>query len=176
MLRYIKIFYTLVFGFIFIFINNGCGEGISPEPESQAGFSGKISFVGTWPDSIVRSHIVVFKDPLLAASDFNILNLKYVSLEIPYGISEFSFNSLDSAFIPDPGKLPAGEYSYVAVAMSKSTALSLNRVDWFVAGVYYASGDTTNPGRLVIPENTMVKDINIICDFNTPPPQPPGGQ
>ncbi len=153
----------------------GCDKGITPEPENVTGFSGKVTFTGTWPDSITRTHIVLFKDPLLSASDFSALNLRYVSLEIPYGISEYNFSSLDTAYIPAAGKLPAGEYSYLAVAMSKSTSLSLNRVDWFVAGLYFAVGDTTAPGKLIIPENTLVKGINILCDFDNPPPQPPGG-
>lgn len=165
----------LFFVFGVVLINLGCGEGITPEPESKAGFTGKITFIGTWPDSIARTHIVVFKDPLLSAGDFSALNLRYVSLEIPYGIPEFVFNSLDSAYVPQAGKLPAGEYSYIAVAMSKTSELSLNRIDWFVAGLYFANGDTTKPGVMVIPENTLIKDINIICDFNNPPPQPPGG-
>jgi hypothetical protein len=53
--------------------------------------------------------------------------------------------------------------------------LSLARKDWFVSGVYYASGDTTTPGVMVIPDSTFVKNININVDFNNPPPQPPGG-
>lgn len=151
-----------------------CDKGITPEPESIAGFSGKITFTGTWPDSITRTHIVLFKDPLLSASDFSALNLRYVSLEIPYGSTEYDYSTLDSAYVPQAGKLPAGEYSYLAVAMSKTADLSLNRIDWFVAGLYFAGGNTS-PGKLIIPENTLVRGINILCDFNNPPPQPPGG-
>ncbi|QQS37670.1 MAG: hypothetical protein IPM56_06880 [Ignavibacteriales bacterium] len=168
-----KIFFLAAI--VFALAQNGCGDGITPEPDSVAGFSGKVSFIGTWPDSITRTHIVMFKDPLLAASDFSAINLRYISLEIPYGITEYNFSSLDSAYVPAAGELLAGEYSYLAVAMSKSTSLSLNRIDWFVAGVYYANSDTTTPGLLVVPENTLVRNINIKCDFNNPPPQPPGG-
>jgi hypothetical protein len=166
----------LILFLIPILLSGGCGKGISPEPESAAGFGGKITFTGTWPDSIARTHIVLFKDPLLAAGDFNILNLKFVSREIPYESSEFNYSSLDSAIVPQQGSLSAGEYSYLAVAMSKTPELSLDRIDWFVAGIYFLNGDTTKPGLLRIPEKTFVKNINIICDFNNPPVQPPGGR
>jgi len=148
-----------------------CGEGIAPEPITQTGFSGTITFIGDWPAGVTRTHIVVFKDPLLTAGDFNAFNLKFVSIEIPYGSTVFNYNSADTSVI----KINEGEYSYIAVAQQKTASVSLNRKDWFVVGVYYAGGDTTKPGKLVIPQNTLVKGINIICDFNNPPIQPPGG-
>ena len=154
-----------------LILNLSCGEGIAPEPIVQTGFSGTVTFVGNWPEGITRTHIVVFKDPLLTAGDFNAFNLKFVSVEIPYGSQVFNFNSVDTAVV----KIGEGEFSYVAVAQQKTINVSLNRKDWFVVGVYYAGGDTTKSGKLVIPQNTLVKNINIICDFNNPPPQPPGG-
>jgi hypothetical protein len=150
----------------------GCNKGLSPiSAEQKAGFSGTITFIGNWPEGITRTHIVVFQHELKSSTDFNIINLKYVSLEIPYGVKSYSFNSTDSSYIP----IGAGVYEYVAVAQSKTPDLSLNRSDWFVAGVYYGNNDTTKPGILDIPENTLVRNVNIICNFNDPPPQPPGG-
>lgn len=163
--------YFLLVLIVFSIIYFSCGEGIAPEPISITGFSGTITFVGDWPAGITRTHIVVFKDPLLATGDFNALNLKFVSVEIPYGSSAFNYNSVDTAVVP----IGEGEFSYVAVAQQTTTNVSLNRKDWFVVGVYYAGGDTTKPGKLIIPQNTLVKGINIICDFNNPPIQPPGG-
>ncbi len=152
-----------------------CNKGISPasvESEMQkAGFSGTITFSGAWPDSVQRTHLVVFKSPLLSTGDFNILNLTYLSLSIPTGTKTFSYNSTDSSYVP----IGPGEYSYIAVAQSKTLQVSFNRKDWYVIGVYYANGDTTQPGKLIIPENTVINNINIKCDFNHLPPQPPGG-
>ncbi|NWF89503.1 MAG: hypothetical protein HXY50_08575 [Ignavibacteriaceae bacterium] len=153
---------------VFLF---SCGEGIAPEPIKQTGFSGSVTFVGDWPLGVTRTHIVVFKDPLLTAGDFNAFNLKFVSVEIPYGSTVFNYNSADTAVVP----IGEGEFSYVAVAQQKTLNVSLNRKDWFVVGVYYAGGDTTKPGKLTIPQNTLVRGININCDFNNPPIQPPGG-
>jgi hypothetical protein len=163
--------YFLLILFSFAVLNLSCGEGIAPEPIVQTGFSGTVTFIGGWPTGVTRTHIVVFKDPLLTAGDFNAFNLKFVSAEIPFGSSGFNYNSVDTAVV----KIGEGEFSYVAVAQQKTPNVSLNRKDWFVVGLYYAGGDTTKPGKLIIPQNTLVRGINIKCDFNNPPPQPPGG-
>jgi hypothetical protein len=158
-------------------ILTACDHGIAPLPinPEPAGFTGRITFIGSWPDSVKRTHIVVFKDPLLEAGDFNIFNLKFVSWEIPFGTNVYYYSSRDSSVIPGTGTFESGEYAYLAVAQQFTEDLSLNRRDWFVAGVYYNLGDESQPGKLVIPDDTYIWNININCDFNNPPPQPPGG-
>ncbi len=159
---------------VLLFVS-GCDKGIAPpaaeEQQQQAGFEGTITFKGAWPEGVTRTHLVVFENSLLSPQDFNILNLKFISKAIPYGVEEFNYSSLDSAVIP----ISSGKFSYVAVAQSKSENLSLNRSDWYVIGVYYTGGDSAKPAILTIPDKTLIKDINITCDFNNPPPQPPGG-
>lgn len=154
----------------------GCDKGIVPasaeEEQLNTGFSGIITFSGAWPDSVKNTILVVFIDPLNSPASFSVFNVGYISHPIPYGVTEFHFSTIiDSGFVP----IQAGSYSYIAVAQSKKAVLSLNRSDWDVVGIYYTDGDTTQPGKLEIPKNTMVNNINIICDFNHPPPQPPGG-
>jgi hypothetical protein len=162
---------------IVIFISCDQDHGIAPKPfiVEKTGFGGTVTFQGTWPDSIQRTHIVVFKDPLLSSADFNIFNLKYVSWEIPYGTQIHHYTSIDSSVLPGDSTFAPGEYAYVAVAQQKTIDLSLFRKDWIVAGVYYELGDTLRPGTMVIQESTYTSNINIICDFDNPPPQPPGG-
>ena len=152
-----------------------CDHGIEPAPFESSGFSGRATFVSDWPDSIKRAFIVVFENPLLSDSDFTIFNLKFLSKEIPLGVQSHAFSSLDSAYIPaTPGYFSPGSYSFVAVVQQSTEDLSLARKDWFVSGVYYANGDTTKPGIMVIPDSTFVENINITVDFKNPPPQPPG--
>lgn len=171
---------------LFLFINvlvfglatNSCDHGIAPLPEQAevSGFKGTIYFVSPWPDSIKRTYLVVFKNPLLQPSDFVITNLKYLSNEIPFGVQLYRFSSFDSAIIPvSPGPFEPGEYAYVAVAHQTTDELSLARKDWFVSGIYYSNNDTTKPGVLVIQENKITRNVNIRVDFNKLPPQPPGG-
>jgi len=173
--KYCKYFSALLF---LITIVVACDHGIEPKPvlKSPPGFSGTIRFISQWPDSIKRSFIVVFKNPLLTPADFTIENLKYLSKEIPLGVQSHEFSSLDSAYIPaTPGPFPPGSYAYVAVVQQSTDLLSFDRRDWFVSGVYYSYGDTTKPGIIIIPDSTFIKNINITVDFSNPPPQPPGG-
>lgn len=163
-----------------VFFHIACENGIEPKPETDSeqvsGFKGTVTFVGEWPDSIQRTHIVIFKSPLLQPTDFVLTNLRFISNEIPFGTIAYNFSSLDSAVIPpEPGPFEPGEYAYVAVAHQATENLSLSRRDWFVSGVYYADNDSTIPGVMVIPTDRMIENINITCDFNNPPPQPPGG-
>lgn len=173
--KYCKYLSALLF---LISIVVACDHGIEPKPllKSPPSFSGTIRFISEWPDSVKRSFIVVFKNPLQSDSDFTILNLKFLSKEIPLGVQTHEFSSLDSAYIPaTPGPFQPGSYAYVAVVQQSTEILSLARKDWFVSGIYYSNGDTTKPGTMIIPDSTLANNINITVDFNNPPPQPPGG-
>ena len=174
-IEYLAIFFAC----LFIFLTSCESEhGIEPKPipEQQFGFGGNIVFYGAWPDSIKRIILVVFKDPLLTPSDFVITNIGFLSYELPLGVQTHHYSSLDSAIILlTPDDSPQSTYSYVAIAQQSTDLLSLSRKDWFVTGVYYANGDTTTPGKLSIPKDSYVDNINIYCDFDNPPPQPPGG-
>ncbi len=158
--------------FITILFSEGCDKGIEPRPADEIpGFSGRITFIGAWPDSITRTHIVVFDSLLEDPNDFSLYNLKFISDIIPYWVSYYDFDSRNNPYVP----IQAGEYAYVAVVQQKTPQLSLLRKDWIVVGIYYAYGDITHPGGLIIPDKTFIRNINIWCDFNNPPPQPPGG-
>lgn len=155
------------------FVAVSCNHGIEPAPEInvEPGFSGTVYFNGTWPDDILQTRIVLFKEPLLSAEDFNTLNLRYISEIIPKDTKEYNYTTLseDAAL----ANIESGEYAYLAVAQSKAL-FSLSRQDWFVVGIYTIPPDTVNPAKLIIPENRFLKNINIKCDFDNPPIQPPG--
>jgi len=174
----IKILSIIIACFFMILVSCDSEHGIAPKPivETEFGFGGNIVFFGEWPDSITRMRLVVFKDPLIDPDDFIITNFRFISAELMLGVQTVPYSSLDSAFIPlIPDDTPPSQYHYVAVAQQSTEVETLERKDWFVTGVYYANGDTTMPGILTIPEDTFVDDINIYCDFDNPPPQPPGG-
>ena len=103
---------------------------------------------------------------------FNAFNLGFVSDSIPYGISSIFYSSLKNPLL----EILPGVYSYVAVAQSSTPTISLTRKDWKVVGIYYSNGNNSNPGKLIISKNEFVPNINITCDFDNPPPQPPGGE
>lgn len=173
---YVKKLFQYLIYFILLIFALGCNHGITPvsaEEEYQtAGFGGTITFKGSWPQDVKWTLLVVFKQPLTSSSAFNIFNVGYISHPLPSNITTYAFSTAqDSGFIP----ITSGSYSYVAVAQSTKDTLSINRSDWTVVGVYYANSDTTQPGKLTIPPNTFRSGVDIICDFNKPPNQPPGG-
>jgi hypothetical protein len=174
----IQILSIIIVCFFIMLVSCDAENGIAPKPidETEFGFGGNIVFFGEWPHSIKRMFLVVFKDPLIDDDDFVLTNMSYLSIELPLEVQSYQYSSFDSAYIPlNQDDIPPSVYHYVAVAQQSTDEISLSRKDWFVAGVYYANGDTTIPGILTIPEDTFVDDINIYCDFNNPPPQPPGG-
>ena len=175
----IKFLSILILCLFFISVSCDADHGIAPKPivNTDFGFGGNIIFYGEWPDSIKRMFLVAFKDPLLDESDFVITNMGYLTIELPLQVQSIKYNSsIDSAYIPlIQDDTPPSVYHYVAVAQQSTEEVSLERKDWFVTGVYYVDGDTTTPGILTIPRDVFVDDINIYCDFDNPPTQPPGG-
>jgi len=166
-----KLFYSL--GIIITFFFSGCDKGIEPgELTEPVGFGGKVSFLGTWPSGIKRTHLVVFKNEIKDTSDFFPPNLAFVIDSIPYRSSSFNYSSLENNFLPI-FQLAPGNYKYVVVAQSKTELISLRRRDWFVVGVYCINNDQTKAAALSIPPGKFLKDINITVDFSNPPPQPP---
>ena len=151
-----------------------CDEGLSPEmAEIKAGFGGTVTFVGNWDNSVKRTHVVLFQNPLLSKNDFNAFNLKFVSDSIATGTRSYTYNTNDDESLLS--NVQPGNYAYLAVAQSKTEKLSLNREDWVIVGVYSVEvGDSLIPKVLTIPKATFVNNVDIVCDFDNPPPQPPG--
>ena len=173
-----KVFFAFVIAALISFIG-GCDKGIEPEPASNTppgvtGFSGTVTFVGSWPAGIKRTHLVVFKNLLKDSSDFFPPNLSFVIDSIPNGSRNFSYNSVDNNFISF-FKIAPGNYKYVVVAQSKTPAISLDRKDWFIVGVYCIGNNQSQPATMTIQDGKMTTGVDVKVDFNNPPPQPPGG-
>ena len=114
---------------------------------------------------------MLFKDPLFTEADFNIANLKYLSTSIPFSSNDYSYNTIDSIIF---GNVVVGKYSYLAVVQTRAKEILFDRKDWFVVGVYQSEETGSEPGEITVEENKFKFDVNIICDFNNLPPQPPG--
>jgi len=153
-----------------------CDGGLAPNDtgmENMTGFGGSISFMGEWPSDITQTNIVLFKDPILTEADFNIDNLKYLSTSIPFNSLDYSYNTIDSLLF---GNVTSGKYFYLAVIQTKEKSISFDREDWFVVGIYESTDENSEPGEIIVEENKFNFEVNIICDFNNIPPQPPGGE
>jgi len=169
-----KKIFTAIYVLILFGLINGCNKGIEPEPikTGVTGFSGKVTFIGNWPAGIKRTHVVLFKNPINTSADFFPPNLSFVIDSIPYRTTSFTYNSIDNNFI-SLFTLAPGNYKYLVVAQSKTDVLSLDRKDWFIVGLYNIGNDQSKPKTLTILDRELATDIDIIVDFNNPPPQPP---
>jgi hypothetical protein len=173
-MKFKKILSALIF-FLLLIIISGCDKGIEPADETapgETGFSGKVTFTGSWPAGVKRTHIVVFKNEIISSQDFFPPNLAFVIDSIPYRSTEFNFNSVDNNFIP-LFVLSPGEYKYIVVAQSSTPEISLERKDWSIVGVYCLNGIQSNPKPLIIESGKMTRGVDINVNFGNPPPQPP---
>ncbi len=169
MRRYI----IIMLGFLIILVFISCDKGIEPlEVIGPSGFEGKVTFEGSWPEGIKRTHLVVFKEPIKTVDDFFLPNLSFVVDSIPYGTREYSYNSIDKPF-SSIFKFAAGNYKYVVVAQSKTPEITFNRADWTVVGVYCESGNQTSPKTMIVNPGRITSNVNINVNFQNPPPQPP---
>ncbi len=147
-----------------------CDHGIEPRVKPpRTGFSGTIKFLNEWPKDVYRTHIVVFKDTIKTPSDFNILNIGFVSDTIPMNLKNYNYESDQNPVFP----INVGVYKYICIAQSIVPHVSLDRKDWRVAGIYFSPEDTTKYGQVEIKEGVFLTSINITVDFNNPPIQPP---
>ena len=168
---------SLLLLFAILVIAGGCGKGIEPEPENeilpgQTGFRGRVTFTGSWPAGVKRTHLVVFKNEIVSGSDFFPPNLAFVIDSIPYRSEVFNFNSVDDNFIP-LFILTPGNYRYVVIAQSSTPEISLERKDWTIVGLYNLGGDQSKPKTLTIENGKITSGVEISVDFSAPPPQPP---
>lgn len=149
----------------------GCDHGIAPRVEPpRTGFSGKIIFKNNWPSDIYQTRVVAFRETIKTVADFNIFNIGFISDTIPYGVSEFIYESDKNPLIePQAGTV----LKYIVVAQSIVPNPLPRREDWRVAGIYFDPNDSTKYGSVKIEEGIFKRNINIIVDFNNPPVQPP---
>jgi len=149
----------------------GCDHGISPKVEPpRTGFSGKIIFVGSWPNDVYQTRVVAFRETIRTPADFNVLNVGFISDTIPYGVSEFIYESDKNPLIAPQ---PSAKFNYIVVAQSIVPNPAPIREHWRVAGIYLDPADSTKYGSVKIEEGIFKRNIDIKVDFNNPPPQPP---
>ncbi len=149
----------------------GCDHGIAPRVElPRTGFGGKVIFKNLWPNDVYQTRVVAFRETIRTVADFNINNIAFISDTIPYGVSEYIFESDRNPLIePAAGTT----LKYIVVAQSIVPVPLPRRSDWRVAGIYYSPFDSTKYGEVKIEEGKFKTNINIIVDFNNPPIQPP---
>lgn len=115
--------------------------------------TGTITFLGEWPPSTEWVRVVVYKRIPVELIDYYPPNLSAFSDPIPIGVSSYDYT------LP----IAAGTYEWVLVAW-KGEGTSL--FDIKEIGTYYSHPDSTNPGKVVVPECETVTGIDITADFS----------
>ena len=132
------------------------GHGLSP-PEGASGIRGRITFVGSWPDSTDEVRIVVLKNYPAGMTDpdslvaFVILNLAAMSDPLPMNVETYDYSL----------KLDPGRYAWVLVVWLPEDLFGIKEL-----GAYYIDPENlAMPTPVTITEGVMLDGIDIIADF-----------
>ncbi|MBI1804468.1 MAG: hypothetical protein HY033_01415 [Ignavibacteriae bacterium] len=146
----------------------GCHEGLAPASASPTvssyGIRGVITFKN-WPpaDSVHDLRLGILQNyPVQDIPNEVLQGHARFTDRLPYGLDSVSYTLMLAP-------LPPGRFPFVGVAQQFGPNI---QTDWRVVGIYYAGGDTTKPGAVDIPPDSVVPSININVDFQHLPPQP----
>lgn len=130
--------------------------------KSVTGITGTIHFRGTRPsaDSLTDLRVVMLYRKYSIDSIFT----AYINGEMAFGDSIARF--VDSTTYQLPCK--SHRYGYVCVAQHWGTVLTAN---WRAVGVYAPTGDPLNPGAVDVLQDSLVRGVDIIVDYDHLPPQ-----
>ena len=148
---------------------SGCDEGLAPSTtatrSASYGISGYVHF-RNWPpvDSVVDLRLAALKSHPSSdiVSDVQSGRARFTESALPYGVDSAAYTLILSP-------LPPGIFSYIGVAQRYGGDIFH---DWRVVGIYYNGGDTSAPGSVNVPPDSIVRGVNIFVDFNDLPPQP----
>jgi hypothetical protein len=155
--------------FLLLLLMGGCDQGLSPvsvsAPASLHGISGTITF-HHWPprDSLLDLRLAAFKN--LPSSDL-VADIRQGRARFTETLTPYGADSIPYRLLLAP--LPPGRFSYVGVAQQFGPNI---QQDWRLVGVYRTTGDTTSPGFVDVPADSVVPGVNINVDFLNPPPVP----
>ncbi|MBI4549247.1 MAG: hypothetical protein HY707_14795 [Ignavibacteriae bacterium] len=147
----------------------GCDKGLAPDETSVQqrlyGFRGVIYFKN-WPptDSVLDLRVVAFKNypPPDIVNEVLQGRARFTETLQPHGADSISYT-----LVINP--LPPGIFPYVVVGQRFGSDIMR---DWRAVGIYYAEGDTTQPGSVNVLPDSILQGINIYVDFRKSLPQP----
>ncbi len=172
----IGIFRKFTHFWLSIAILNGCEKGLEPTETQDGGgykqpygISGNIYFKNFISrDSVKGLFVAASQESLLSKSQIPSLifsgKIEYIDVTTSYGQDTIPYSLLFKT-IP-PGKIP-----YIAVVHQFGVTIAPENLQ--IIGLYYNDDDTTHPGFVIVPKDSIVSRIDISVDFNKLPPQPP---
>ncbi|MCG3155620.1 MAG: hypothetical protein DKINENOH_02227 [bacterium] len=152
----------LPLGFVvFMIIVPACTDhGLAPIRE---GISGRITYVGAWPDTTEWVRVAVFKK--MPASVFEIaLNPPVFSDTLPRFVSSYDYTLT----------LAPGTYEWVVLAWKpKKQFASSDYSGLDTLGVYSLNGSLNGPASITVPDKELLTGVDIVADFaRLSPPSP----
>lgn len=142
----------------------GCDKGLAPDTVKPIlyGFSGTIYFKH-WPprDSVIDLRLGALSTyPVQSIVDEVTKGRASITPTLqPYGADSISYTLYLTPLLP-------GTVPFIGVAQQFGSNLY---TDWRIVGIYHAGGDTTQPGSVLVPSDSIVAGINVYVDFATPP-------
>jgi hypothetical protein len=154
----------------FLLLLDGCDHGLEPSRPVQPGLSGLIRFQGTWPADTLEIRLIASQAWRKFTSFTEIITLviNTDSVKIyPAPVDTGLPMGRDSVSYEFP--VPPSKYRYIAVVQR----FGINPLaDWRIIGVFDGETATQMPVDVVVPTDQVVPNINILVDFDNPPPQP----
>ena len=146
--------------------NIRCNQGLAPENSQNSnsrpyGVQGVVKF-RNWPpqDSIRDLRLGVLKNyPVTDIVNEVLQGRARFTDQLSYRVDSLSYTLTLSP-------LPPGQFPFVGVAQQFGPNV---QKDWRIVGIYYANGDTTKPGVVTVPSDSIVPHIDINVDFLHPP-------
>jgi hypothetical protein len=162
---------TLLLLFLaFLLFSGGCDHGLEPSRPVQPGFAGTIHFEGQWPSDTIEIRLIASQVWRQFTSYTEIIQLvaytDSVKIYPPPAENGLPMGR-DSVHYDFP--VPPSTYRYIAVAQRFGTNPF---ADWRIIGVYDGRSGTLEPKEVIVLSDQHVSGIDILVDFNNPPPQP----
>ncbi len=138
----------LVAAFLILLGWQGCSDNHGLHPVPITGISGTITFEGQWPSNTEFVRVVVYQ----TYPPSTLIAISAVSDPLPFGVKQYHY------ILP----LKPGTYHWILVAWKAQNAP-------FTAirtlGTYYTSGDSTQPGSVIVEQDKLIPNVDIVANF-----------
>ncbi|MBT4496956.1 MAG: hypothetical protein HOC74_04505 [Gemmatimonadetes bacterium] len=128
----------------------GCDHGLEATPPGPTGISGRVTFIGIWPDEVEQVAVAVYREVPQQLEDF--FALTGADTEVELGAENYDY------FVPIEAD---GVYQWVVVAWRRKDSF------WdfsSLLGCHYLPGEEL-PGQVAVRRGQVTRDIDIVVDL-----------
>jgi len=127
-----------------------CDHGLQATPPGPTGISGRVSFIGTWPNEVEQVAVAVYRETPQKLEDF--FALAGADTEVGLGAANYDY------FVPIEAD---GVYQWVVVAWRRKDSF------WdfsSLLGCHYLPGEAL-PGQVAVSRGQVTRNIDITVDL-----------